>query len=130
MSLELIMLLWAAILAAVQMLIAASGTVLQFGLPWGVGNRDDARLATGWAGRAQRAHRNMLENLVLFAILILITEVTNKNNYMTGLGAQMFFWARLAYAIIYIIGIPWLRTLVWAVSMAGLILILIQLPLI
>jgi uncharacterized MAPEG superfamily protein len=130
MSLELIMLLWAAILAAVQMLIAANGTVLQFGLPRAAGNREDLPPLTRWAGRAQRAHRNMLESLVLFAILILITEVTNKNNYMTGLGAQMFFWARLAYAIIYIIGIPWLRTLVWAVSMAGLILILIQLPLI
>ena len=130
MSLELTMLLWAAILAAVQMLIAASGTTLQFGLPWAVGNRENMPPLTGWAGRAQRAHRNMLESLLLFAILILITEVTNKNNYLTGLGAQMFFWARLAYAIIYIIGIPWLRTLVWAVSMAGLILILIQLPLI
>ncbi len=130
MSLELIMLLWAAILAAVQMLIAASATSLQCGLPWAVGNRETTPPLAGWAGRAVRAHRNTLESLVLFAILILITEVTNKNNYMTSLGAQMFFWARLAYAIIYIIGIPWLRTLVWAVSMAGLIVILIQLPLI
>ncbi len=130
MSLELTMLLWTAILAAVQMLIAASGTSLQFGLPWAVGNRETTPPLTGWAGRALRAHRNMLESLVLFAILILITEVTNKNNYMTGLGAQIFFWSRLAYAIIYIIGIPWLRTLVWAASFVGLILILIQLPLI
>ena len=43
------------------------------------------------------------------------------------LGAQIFFWARLAYAIIYVAGIPWLRTGVWAVSVVGMILIFLQL---
>jgi uncharacterized MAPEG superfamily protein len=47
-------------------------------------------------GRAARAHRNMLENLVWFASLVLIAVVTNKTNDMTLLGAQIFFWARVA----------------------------------
>jgi uncharacterized MAPEG superfamily protein len=43
------------------------------------------------------------------------------------LGAQLFFWARLAYAFVYLAGIPWLRTAVWTVSVIGLILIFVQL---
>jgi uncharacterized MAPEG superfamily protein len=46
---------------------------------------------------------------------------------MTGFGAQLFFWARVLYAIIYVIGLPWLRTGVWVISVIGLILIFLQL---
>jgi uncharacterized MAPEG superfamily protein len=42
------------------------------------------------------------------------------------LGAQLFFWARLAYAFVYIAGIPWVRTAVWLVSVIGLVLIFVQ----
>jgi uncharacterized MAPEG superfamily protein len=127
MSFELTLLIWSVGLAFVQMLVAASGAILQFGLPDFAGNRESLPPATSWAGRAQRAHRNMLENLVLFAVLVLVTELTNKNNAMTGFGVQLFFWARVIYAIIYVIGLPWLRTGVWVISMVGLILIFLQL---
>jgi uncharacterized MAPEG superfamily protein len=69
----------------------------------------------------------MLENLVLFAALVLIAVITNKTNPATLLGAQLFFWGRLAHALIYVAGIPWLRTLAWLVSVAGMILIFVQL---
>jgi len=128
MSLEFTLLIWSAVLTFAQMLIATLGAALQVGLPALAGNREGLPPLTGWAGRAQRAHRNMLESLVLFAVLVLVTEVTDRNDYLTGLGAQIFFWARLVYAIVYIAGVPWLRTAVWAVSIAGLVLILIQLP--
>jgi uncharacterized MAPEG superfamily protein len=82
---------------------------------------------TGWGGRAQRAHRNMLESLVLFAILLLTAKAVGISNGMTLLGAQLFFWGRLAHAAIYIAGIPWARTAAWAVSIVGLILIFWQL---
>jgi uncharacterized MAPEG superfamily protein len=81
----------------------------------------------GWAGRAQRAHRNMLENLVLFAALVLVAQVSGKTNAMTALGAQLFFWGRLLYAPVYIAGIAWVRTALWGVSILGLILILLHL---
>jgi uncharacterized MAPEG superfamily protein len=58
---------------------------------------------------------------------VLIAVVTNKTNATTLLGAQLFFWARLAYAAIYVAGIPWLRTAVWTVSVIGLLLIFVQL---
>jgi uncharacterized MAPEG superfamily protein len=81
----------------------------------------------GWAGRAARAHRNMLENLVLFAALVLVAVVAEKTNNTTLLGAQIFFWARLAYALVYVAGVPWLRTGVWVVSVVGLAMIFLQL---
>ena len=81
---------------------------------------------TGWAGRAARAHRNLLESLILFAVLVLVAHIVGIRNGMTLLGAQLFFWGRVAHAAIYIAGIPWLRTAAWGVSVAGLILIFAQ----
>jgi uncharacterized MAPEG superfamily protein len=127
MSLELTLLVWSAALAFIQMLIATSGAALQVGLPKLAGNRQGLPPLSGWAGRADRAYKNMLENLLLFAVLVLAVEVTNKDDEMTGLGAQVFFWARCVYAIVYIGGVPWLRTIVWAASVAGLVLIFLQL---
>jgi uncharacterized MAPEG superfamily protein len=120
-------LLWSVALAFIQMLVAVSGATLQVGLPRLAGNREGLPELAGWAGRAQRAHRNMLENLVLFIALVLIAEIARRTNATTLLGAELFFWGRLAHAVIYVAGLPWLRTLAWAVSVIGLILIFLQL---
>lgn len=127
MPVELTFLIWSVILCLAQMLVAAIALQTQIGLPILAGNRDNMPEAKGLAGRAVRAHRNMLENLPLFAALALIAHVSGTSTAMTVLGAQLFFWARLAYAVIYVIGIPWVRTGAWAVSMAGLILFIIEL---
>jgi uncharacterized MAPEG superfamily protein len=107
--------------------IAATGAQLQVGLPTLAGNRDGLPEMTGWAGRAERAHRNMLENLVLFAILVFAAKAVGISNATTILGAQLFFWGRVAHAVLYIAGIPWARTAAWGVSIVGLILIFWQL---
>jgi|SRR6201996_9011100 uncharacterized MAPEG superfamily protein len=127
MSVEMRLLVWATALTLVQALIAALGAQLQVGVPALAGNREHLPPIEGWAGRAQRAHRNMLENLILFAALVLVAQIANKTNAMTALGAQLFFWARLVYVPVYIIGIPWARTGVWALSVVGLVLIFGQL---
>ena len=124
---ELMLLVWAVVLTFVQMLVAVSGATLQVGLPTLAGNREGLAACTGWAGRAQRAHHNMLESLVLFAALVLVALAAGKTNATTLLGAQIFFWARVAYAAVYLAGIPWLRTGVWFVSVVGLALIFFQL---
>ena len=123
---ELNLLVWAVVLTVVQMLVAAQGAMNQVGFMRLVGNREGMPEITGWGGRAARAHRNMLENLVLFASLVLVAVVVGKTNDTTLLGAQIFFWARLAYAVIFVAGIIWVRTAAWAVSMAGLIVIFAQ----
>ena len=124
---ELMWLTWTVALVVVQMLIAVTGAFLQVGLPPLVGNRENFPALTGWAGRADRAYRNALQNLVLLAALVLVAVVAGKTNSATLLGAQIFFWARLAYAFVYLAGIPWLRTAVWGVSIAGLVIIFCQL---
>jgi uncharacterized MAPEG superfamily protein len=58
----------------------------------------------------------MLESLPIFAALVLVAQVADKANAMTALGAELFFWARLAYAPVYVIGVPGLRTALWGVS--------------
>ncbi len=126
MTTDLTLLVWSAVLTFVQMLLAATGAQMQVGLPVLAGNREDLPVMKGWAGRAQRAHRNMLENLILFAILVLVAQVAGRTNATTALGCQMFFWARVAYAVIYVAGVPWLRTGIWGISAIGLLLILTQ----
>ena len=124
---ELIYLLWSVALTVVLVLVATLGATQQVGLPTLAGNRDKLPEMTGWAGRAERAHRNMLESLVLFAILVLAARALNISNGMTVLGAQLFFWGRVAHAALYIAGIPWLRTAAWLLSVVGLLLIFLQL---
>jgi len=124
---EMMLLLWAVLLTVVQAVVAVQGAMMQVGLPALAGNREGMPEIRGWAGRAARAHRNMIENLVLFAALVLVAVAAGRTNDMTLLGAQIFFWARLAYALVYIAGIPWLRTGVWAVSVVGLAMIFLQL---
>jgi len=123
MSPELKYLLFSVVLTFVQVLIAAMAANQVVGLTTLAGNRDDLPVMTGFAGRAKRAHLNMLENMVLFSALVLIAVVAQKTNAMTALGAMIFFWARLLYAVIYLIGIPWLRTLAWAVSVIGMVMV-------
>ena len=117
MSPDLKYLLLSTILCFVQVLIAAAGANRQ------VGNREGLPEITGWAGRARRAYLNMLENLVLFAALVLIAAVSGKANATTAMGAMIFFWGRLAHAVVYLIGIPWLRTVCWSVSVIGMVMI-------
>jgi len=124
---ELSLLLWAALLTLVQAVIAVQGALMQVGLPTLAGNREGLPEIKGWGGRAARAHRNMLENLVLFAILVLVAVVADKTNAMTLLGAQIFLYARIAYAAVYIAGLPWVRTAVWGISVVGLAIIFVQL---
>ena len=126
MPVELQLLVWTAVLALIQMLVAVLGAHSQVGLPVLAGNRDNMPALTGWALRAQRAHINLLESLVIFAIFVLVAAALGRLNETTTLGANLFFWGRVVYALVYLAGIPWLRTAVWFVSMAGLVLILSQ----
>ncbi len=124
---ELMLLVWAVLLTVVQAVVAVQGAVMQVGLGTLAGNREGLPEIKGWAGRAARAHRNMLESLVLFAALVLVAVAAGKTNDATAMGAQIFFWARVAYAFVYVAGIPWLRTGVWGVSIVGLAMIFVQL---
>lgn len=120
-------LVWTAALAIVQVVIAAVLAMQSVGLGALAGNRERLGELPDVAGRAQRAHRNLLENLVVFAIVVLVAHVAGRTNATTALGAAIFFWARVVYAGVYLAGIAWLRTAVWGVSIVGLLMIFSQL---
>ena len=127
MTIELNLLAWSVLLLIVQVAIAVAGAMFQFPLQTLVGNRETAVEGRAWVGRAQRAYRNMMEGLLPFAVVVLIAAAAGISTTLTVLGAKLFFWGRLAYAVVYVIGVPWLRTLVWGVALAGTLLILTQL---
>lgn len=127
MPIELQMLVWSVALAFVQVLVAVVGASLWLDLDTLVGNRDYVPDVPGWGGRAARAANNMIQNLVLFAPLVLVAQVAGRTNATTALGAEIFLAARFVYAFVYVAGIPYLRTLVWLVSIVGLVLIFSQL---
>jgi uncharacterized MAPEG superfamily protein len=90
------------------------------GLMLAMGNRASMPEATPLAGRAQRAAANTLENLLFFAALALVAQAAGVANERVLLGAQVFLWARVVFLAVYLAGIPYLRTVVWAVSIVGL----------
>ena len=122
MTMELRMLAWAVVLGLVQVLLAAALATAQRGVPWNVGNRDgEARPLTGFAARATRASGNFLETCAFGAAAGRAGGVAPRPRAPTALGAQIYLWARVAYLPVYVIGIPYLRTVVWAVGFWGML---------
>jgi uncharacterized MAPEG superfamily protein len=127
MQIELLFLALSAALCLALTLPYTAALVLKLGPSVMAGNREDFPALEGWVGRARRAHANMVENLVPFAALIIVAAVTNKFGQGTAIGAQLFFWGRIAHAGAYIAGIPWLRTGAFLISYVGMILIFVAL---
>lgn len=128
MTIEMSMLVWSVVLGLVQIAIAAAGSVSQRGLAWAAGARDgEATPLTGIVARLARASSNFLETFPFFIAAVFAAYVLQRHDGMTMLGAQLYFWGRLIYVPVYAAGIPYLRTLVWAVSIVGIVLMLVAL---
>lgn len=123
MSIELKMLLFTVGLFFVQLVAQVVAEIMQHGLSYAVSARDDWKAPTGVVARIERSYFNLLETLPVFAALVLIVLYTGNANANTALGAQLFFWGRVLYFPLYVAGIPWVRTLIWTVSLVGLLLI-------
>ncbi|MBI3513960.1 MAG: MAPEG family protein [Proteobacteria bacterium] len=126
MTVDLTMLVWSAILCIALFLPYVLCRIGVWGLVETVGYPTNPPALPAWAGRAHRAHLNLVENLVPFAALVLVAHVAGAANATTALGATIFFWARLVQAVVHILGVPWLRTLAFFVSLAGEVIILTQ----
>jgi uncharacterized MAPEG superfamily protein len=128
MTTDLWMLVWTAVLCLVLPLpYGVARTTTPGGTAWAFGNREADFAFPVWAGRAERAHRNLLENLAPFAILVLVAHLTGKANATTALGAELFFLARVLHAILYIAGVLYLRTAAFLLGTIGEVMILVQL---
>ena len=80
-----------------------------------------------WASRAKLAHVNLIENLPLFAILIIVITFQDYNNQQTETGSMIFFYSRILHYFIYVFGVPYFRTLFFVASWIGLIIISVPL---
>ena len=123
MYVELTMLFYSIILLFVLILIPASEAILKNGLTAQAGPRDNLPEPTVFNKRARRLVANMIENMVMFAPLVLIVAATGKGTADTALGAQIFFYARVGHAVTYLAGWPWIRPALWGVSVVGMIMV-------
>jgi uncharacterized MAPEG superfamily protein len=125
MTIEMQMLAWSIALGLAYVLVAACLATAQRGIKWNAGNREgDAKPLVGVAARADRASRNFLETFPFFAAAVLAVVLTHRNTEHTALGAQVYFWARVAYWPVYAAGIPYLRTAVWIAAFWGFLQVL------
>ncbi|MBA1149122.1 MAPEG family protein [Ectothiorhodospiraceae bacterium WFHF3C12] len=86
------------------------------GLIDAVGYPADPKPHAPWAQRLIKAHTNAVENLVVFAPLVLAAEMAGATSGVTAGAAAIFFWARLVHAVSFAFAIPWVRTLAFAVG--------------
>lgn len=122
MNLELQMLGYSALLGFVQIILASHIASLQRGYRWTAGSREEAVAPlTGAAHQFARVSTNFLETFPLFATFVLAAHVASRESALTLWGVQLYFWARLAYIPLYRVRI--VRSLVWNVAAAGIILV-------
>jgi len=125
-SVEIRMLCLSIVLGLLQLVIATSLATKDQGLAYNLSPRDaPPPPVSPLAARMQRAFHNFRETFVYFAAAVLVVTVLNKTNATTALGAQLYFWARLIYVPVYAAGIVGVRTLIWAASIAGLVMVLL-----
>ena len=86
------------------------------GLASAVGYPENPPPQSTWAQRLMRAHANAVENLVVFAALILVAQAAGVSNAAVATAALVYFWARVVHALAYTFAVPWVRTLAFAVG--------------
>jgi uncharacterized MAPEG superfamily protein len=96
------------------------------GLVDAVGYPDNPPPMAPWAERMKAAHYNAVENLVVFAALVLMAHVLGISNATTVLACQVYFWARLAHLLLYTFAVPWGRTLAFAAAWLCQVALLLQ----
>ncbi len=126
-STEIWVLGWSAVLLIAQVCLQATSSY-DLGPKYLLSPRDEKRVSRNvLAGRLKRALRNLLETYPAFIAIVVALVVTGKTGGIAATGAVIWLVARVVFVAVYAAGIPLLRTLVWLVSTAGLVLMLIRL---
>ena len=115
---------WAVVIGLVQLFLAGAAVTRQTGLTYNAGARDAPFTPTGMAARLQRAQANFMETFPFFAVGILALVFTGHEDTNAGLGAALYVIGRAFYVPLYAFGVPYVRTLVWTASFAGLVMVL------
>jgi uncharacterized MAPEG superfamily protein len=125
---ELEMLIAAIVLGFVHLIAASHAASLRRGYRWTAGARDETLPPlAGVAGRLARAAANFAETFPYFAALVLAVEITGHRDAYSYWGAALYVGARVAYLPLYGFGVFLVRSLVWNVGTAGMVLLLVAL---
>ena len=127
MSIELTMLCASVALLLVLVVIQAAAGAQAQGLWVMAGHRDVLGPPSVWQARTKRCVDNHREGLLMFAPLILVAAATNTSSELTVWGAQLFFYSRVAHAVVYLAGWPYIRPLFWTIGLVGTIMVLVAL---
>jgi uncharacterized MAPEG superfamily protein len=113
----------AVVIGLVQIFLGAGAATRDNGMAWNAGPRDVPIPPGVAAGRLDRALRNFLETFPLFAAMLLADVVAGKLGAQTLWGTWLYVVARAVYVPLYAVGVPVVRSLVWAVSLVGFVMV-------
>ena len=119
MTIELKYLTWVTLLTALMWMPYIVNMILVRGLVDAVGYPDSPKPLSSWAARMKNAHANAVENLVVFAALVLVAHAVGINTEATVLASIIYFWARAVHLVSYTFRTPWIRTLAFVVGFGG-----------
>lgn len=126
-STAMTMLLWSSALMFALILVPAGAAILRNGPELQAGSRDNLPEPSVFMKRANRLNQNMRENMIIFAILVIMAEMLKLDHPNVSLGATLFFYGRLVHAVIYLAGWPWIRPVAWFASVVGMGMIAVPL---
>lgn len=126
MTADLEMLAWVAAITILMWVPYIVAHILNVGLLPALTYQADDTPLPRWAERAKRAHRNAIENLAPFAVLVIAAHLTGAANEATAVAAVVYFWARLLHYFLYTAGVPFGRTVTFAISWLAMLCIFWQ----
>ena len=116
MTSELMSLTWVTALTALIWMPYLVNIILVRGLVDAVGYPQDPQPMSPWAAKMKAAHANAVENLVVFATLVLIANAAGVSNETTVMACTVYFWARVLHLVSYTLAIPWIRTVAFVIG--------------
>lgn len=116
MTSELMSLTWVTALTALIWMPYVVNIILVRGLVDAVGYPQDPQPMSPWAAKMKAAHANAVENLVVFATLVLIANAAGVSNETTVMACTVYFWARVLHLVSYTLAIPWIRTVAFVIG--------------
>ena len=123
MGIELQSVVWTTVILAALIGFQGGLVPVYQGLAWGLGNRDEVREKTDLQLRTARTVANHIEGMMVFVPLALIVAMSDLSSTVTIWGTGLYLLGRALFAPLYLIGVPYLRSVVWGISLVGILLI-------
>jgi len=116
MKAELMYLVWVTTLTALMWIPYILDRLMVWGVMDTVGYPDNPKPQSPWARRMKAAHSNAIENLVIFAALVLAAQAAGISSSATVTACMIYFWARVVHFLAYTFRLPWVRTIAFTVG--------------